>query len=473
MLFSHQNSGQSAKLRVVGKKIFISLLLPWLAGCATGPQYETPETDEPAAFLNASEERDSSPMSGWRELFHSPGLDDLLNKAEANNLTLQAAWQSVLASRIAVQRFRAAGLPHVDAGLTGETFGRSDALPGTGRGDSGDRFDADGRVGWELDLFGRVRRIVEAARANYKAEEALYHDLIFTLQADVALHYFQINSLQAEIELLERSQETRAESLKLIEQRRRAGTVSELAVAQTASLLATAESRLYAAKRIQNSLLYSLAALLGETPATFSYRPEALESAPPAIPAGLPGELLTRRPDIRRSERLLAEANALVGVAKADYFPRITLSGTLGFAARDWDDMFESISQFESAAGGVSIPIFQGGRLRANQTQAKALYEERSLLYQQSVIAAVTEAEDFLQSVRLLEAQSKAIARSVEASSKARHISMLQYEQGISDFINALDAERTALDAEQQFEQVKRNQYIDTINLIRALGGGW
>ena len=165
MLFSHQNSGQSAKLRVVGKKIFISLLLPWLAGCATGPQYETPETDEPAAFLNASEERDSSPMSGWRELFHSPGLDDLLNQAEANNLTLQAAWQSVLASRIAVQRFRAAGLPHVDAGLTGETFGRSDALSGTGRGDSGDRFDADGRVGWELDLFGRVRRSVEAARA--------------------------------------------------------------------------------------------------------------------------------------------------------------------------------------------------------------------------------------------------------------------------------------------------------------------
>ena len=188
MLFSHQNSGQSAILRVVGKKIFISLLLLCLAGCATGPQYETPETDEPTAFLNASEERDSSPMSGWREFFHSPGLDDLLNQADANNLTLQAAWQSVLASRIAVQRFRAAGLPHVDAGLTGETFGRSDALPGTGRGDSGDRFDADGRVGWELDLFGRVRRSVEAVRANYKAEEALYHDLIFTLQADVALH---------------------------------------------------------------------------------------------------------------------------------------------------------------------------------------------------------------------------------------------------------------------------------------------
>lgn len=412
-------------------------------------------------------------MAGWRELFRSPGLNGLLDQAEANNLTLQAAWQSVLGSRAAIQRFRSVGLPQIDAGLAGETFERSDALSGTGRGDSGDRFDADGRVSWELDLFGRVRRSVEAARANYEAEEALYNDLIFILQADVALHYFQINSLQTEIELLERSQETRAESLKLIEQRRRAGTVSELAVAQTVSLLATAEARLYAAQRIQNSLLYSLAALLGETPATFAYEPEALESSPPPIPGGLPGELLTRRPDIRRSERSLAEANALVGVAKADYFPRITLSGTLGFAARDWDDMFESISQLESAGGGVSIPVFQGSRLRANEAQARALYEERSLLYRQTVIAAVTEVEDLLQSVRLLEAQSEAIARSVEASSNARRISMLQYEQGVSDFITALDAERTALDAEQQFEQVKRNQYIDTINLIRALGGGW
>ena len=473
MFFFDQDSGRSALVRAVGEKAYTSLLLLALAGCATGPKYETPKTKEPAAFLNEAEGSGSPLMTGWRELFRSPRLNGLLDQVEANNLTLQAAWQSVLASRAAIQRFRSGGLPQADAGLSGETFERSDALSGIGLGGAGDRFDADGGASWELDLFGRVRRSVEAAKANYEAEEALYSDLMFALQADVALHYFQINSLQSEIELLERSQETRAESLRLIEQRRRAGTVSELAVAQTASLLATAEARLYAARRIQNSLQYSLAALLGETPATFSYQPEALDSVPPAIPSGLPGELLTRRPDIRRSERSLAEANGLVGVAKADYFPRLTLSGTFGFAARDWDDMFESISQFESAGVGVSVPVFQGGRLRANERQARALYEERFLLYQQTVIAAVTEVEDLLQSVSLLEAQSEALARSVEASSKARRISMLQYEQGVSDFITALDAERTALDAEQQFEQVKRNQYIDTINLIRALGGGW
>lgn len=468
LVFRRFSSQSASILTIVMLLVFISL-----AGCATGPKYETPASDEPAAFMNESSGTGSPPMSGWRELFRSPGLNGLLDQAEANNLTLQAAWQSVLASRATIQRFRAAGLPQVDAGLSGETFERSDALSGIGFGGAGDRFDADGRASWELDLFGRVRRSVEAAKAGYEAEKALYDDLMFTLQADVALHYFQINSLQAEIELLERSQETRAESLKLIEQRRRAGTVSELAVAQTASLLATAEARLYAAQRIQNSLLYSLAALLGETPATFAYEPKALKSSPPEIPGGLPGELLARRPDIRRSERSLAEANALVGVAKANYFPRITLSGTLGYAARDWDDMFESISRFENAGAGVSVPVFQGGRLRANEAQARALFEERSLRYRQTVISAVTEVEDFLQSVRLLESQSQAVARSVAASSNARRISTLQYEQGVSDFITALDAERTALDAEQQYEQVRRSQYVDTINLVRALGGGW
>lgn len=444
-----------------------------LAACAIGPKYETPPTSEPSRFLNEPENVSPAPMNGWRELFQSPGLNALLDRAEANNLSLQAAWQSVLASRATIQRFRSDGLPQIDAGSSADFFENSDALASSGQGDSGERYDVDARISWELDLFGRVRRSVEAAKASFEAEEALYHDLMFTLQADVALHYFQINSLQAEIELLERSRETRAESLELIQQRFDAGMVSELAVAQTAALLATAEARLFDVVRIQNSFLYSLAALLGETPATFSYEPQALEKDPPNVPTGLAGELLERRPDIRQAERLLAEANALVGVAQADFFPRITLSGDIGFAAREWDDLFKTVSEFSSGGGGVSIPVFQGGRLRANKAQARATYEQRALLYRQSVIAAVTEVEDLLQSVRLLEGQSEAVARSAEASNQARRISMLQYEQGILDFISALDAERSALNAEQQLEQVKRDQFIDTINLIRALGGAW
>lgn len=451
--------------------IILSAILV-ITGCAVGPDYEQPEVDTPGAFLN-SEGVDSPPMGGWRTLFHSPELNALLQQAEANNHNLQAAWQSVLASRAVLRRFRADGLPQVDAGLSANYFNNSDALSPTGQGDSGERYDADLQVGWELDLFGRIRRSVQAASATAEAQEADYQDLLFTLQADIAQHYFQINSLQAEIELLERSKQTRQESLELIQQRFRTGTVSELAVAQTTTLLANAESRHFAAIRVQNSLIYSLAALLGETPSNFSFQPTTLDEDPPDVPSGLPGELLERRPDIRRSERQLAADSERIGVAKASYFPSITLRGTIGFASRDWDDLFGSDAALDSISPGISVPIFEGGRLRANEAVALANFEESLALYKQQVINAVTEVEDFLQSVSLLKSQRDAIARSVVASEQAREISMLQYQRGVSDFINALDAERTALDAAQQLEQIRRSQFVNTINLIRALGGTW
>jgi len=438
-----------------------------------GPDYEAPELNTPSAYHNAASNQASSLMGGWRQLFQSPELIALIEKAERNNHTLIAAWQSVVASRAITRRFKAEGLPQVDTGLSVNYFNNSDAVAQDGSGDSGERYDADVLARWELDLFGKIRRSVQAAEANADAQEALYQDFLFTLQADVASLYFQIQSFQSEIELLQRSQETRQESLDLIKQRFQAGTVSELAVAQTTSLLANAESRLYSAMRTQNSLKYALAALLGETPGTFRFIPSPLDDDPPKVPAGIPGDLLSRRPDIRAAERSLAASNEFVGVAKASFFPSITLSGTLGYASRDWNNLFNSGSSFDSLRPGVTVPLFEGGRLRANEQQALALYKKDLELYMQTVISAVTETEDMLQSIRLLDQQRIAIGKAVEASQQARRISLLQYQRGLSDFITALDAERTALDAEQQFVQVKRAQYLAAINLVRALGGAW
>jgi len=455
-------------MRTISAALTLSIVASIFSGCRTIQHSEPPSEETPSAFVNSTGS-DAPQIAHWRELFRSDELDRLLDKAKSNNLNLQAAWESVQASQAIVKRFRSEGLPQANAGGSAERFDNADSLGG----DSGDRFDADLRASWELDLFGRVRNSVKAAVADAAAEEALYEDLMFALQADVALHYFQINSLQSEIEILERSQETRAESLTLIEERLKAGTVSELAVAQTASLLATAESRLFGLKRIQNGLRYSLAALLGETPDSFSLEPMPLEAEPPLTPSGLPSDLLKRRPDIRRAAFQLEEANALLGIAKADFFPRITLSGVFGFASRDWDALFDSGSEFDRFGPSVSVPVFQSGRLRANKAQAEANLERQRLLYRNAIIEAVTEVEILLQSIRLRDSQRKAIARSVEATDKARRISDLQYKQGISDFITALDAERSALDAAQQAEQVRRDQFVDTINLIRALGGSW
>ena len=460
------------KLRTKFALPILGALFCALVGCQTVQKEEPSKNEVPPKFLNETSSA-SQQVDNWRSLFGSPELNTLLDRAKSNNLSLQAAWESFQASQAIVKRFRSDGLPQASLGGAAERFNNSDSLAGNGVGDSGERFDADLRAAWELDLFGRVRASVRAATANAMADEALYQDLMFALQADVALHYFQINSLQSEIEILERSQETRAESLSLIEERLKAGTVSELAVAQTASLLATAESRLFGLKRIQNGLRYSLAALLGETPDSFSLEPEALEAETPQTPSGIPSDLLKRRPDIRRAEFQLEEARALLGVAKADFFPRITLSGAFGFASRDWDTLFNTSSEFDRIGPSVSLPVFQSGRLRANKAQAEANLERQELLYRNAIIEAVTEVEILLQSIRLRESQRQAIARSVEATENARRISDLQYKQGISDFITSLDAERSALDAAQQAEQVRRDQFVDTINLIRALGGSW
>ncbi|MCB1121121.1 MAG: efflux transporter outer membrane subunit [Verrucomicrobiae bacterium] len=438
-----------------------------------GPEYEPPELQTPPAFINSIDDSIIPEGMVWKDLFASPELNALLQKVRDNNHDLKAAWQSVLASRAAIRRFRSDGFPDVKAGIRGNEFTNSDALSSSGSGGSGSRYDADLAASWEFDLFGSIRRSVQAAEASAEVREALYQDLMFTLQADVASLYFQILSYQSEIELLQRSRETRHESLDLIQQRFQAGTVTELTVAQTSSLLATAEIRLFAVQRTQNSLIYALGVLLGQTPDRFEFEPTPLELDPPIIPAGIPGDLLTRRPDLRAAERDLAAAHELVGLAKASYFPTITLSGTLGLAAREWDELFSSRAALDSLRPGISIPLFEGGRLRANEQQAIAIFEQRLELYKQDVIGAVAEVEDTLQSIALLGEQEKAIARSVEASQQARRISMLQYQRGLSDFINALDAERTALNADQQFVQIKRAQFVATINLIRALGGSW
>ncbi len=442
-------------------------------GCMVGPDYQDPQMETPESFINASPVGASMPVDGWRGLFDSPELNTLIERAEVNNLNLQAAWQSVIASRTALRRVRSDILPSLNGGLRADFSESSGALSSTGVGSSSQRFDADLVANWEIDLFGRIRRSINATEASIEAQEALYQDLMFNIQADIAQLYFRINLLEAEVQVLEKSLETRSQSLALVRERFSAGTVSELAVVRTESLLANAQSRLLSVRRVQNSLIYSLALLLGETPSSFNFEPHAYDGSPPKIPSSIPSDLLQRRPDIRFAERALAEANERVGVAKASFFPSITLRGTIGQASRDWDELFDSNAQLESIRPGISIPIFQGGNLRANKEQAIALYERRYILYKQSVISAVTEVEDLLQSVRLIESQEEAILRVVESSRRAREISLFQFERGISDFINALDAERSALDAEQQYVQVKRAYFEDTIDLIRALGGAW
>ncbi len=434
-----------------------------------------PELEAPDQFLNADalSSRAANPAREWISFFESETLRDLLEAAQSRNHDLKAAYHSVQSARAITRQFRSDARPQIDGSLSGNSFSESAAISSDGISDDGERFDAALSASWELDLFGRIRKSIRSAAANASAQEALYREIMFTLQADVAQLYFRVNSLQSEIELLEKSRDTRQESLKLVKERFATGTVSELDVAQSETLLATAESRLFELQRIQNSLSYALAVLVGETPSTFEFSPEPLTQTPPTIPNGLPGELLTRRPDVQQAEYLLAAASEQVGLAKTSFFPQVSLSGTIGYAAFNWDELFKPSSYLESIGAQGSVPFFRGGALRARLAQNQALYEQRLEEFKQVAIEAITEVDDLLQSTRLLRMQSDSLSQAVNAAQRAREISALQYERGLVDFITALDAERTALDIEQQFVQVQRSQFVNTVNLLRALGGSW
>ncbi len=449
--------------------------LALLSGCAIIPSPPVPEADAPDQFLNASTQTGASANATeeWASLFDLATLTELLEAAQTRNHTLRAAYHSVQSARAIIRQTRSDGLPQIDGSLSANAFSESAVLSPDGISDSGERYDANVSASWELDLFGRIQRSIRSAAASAAAQEALYQQLMFALQADVAQFYFQARSLQSEIELLEQSRDTRQKSLTLVEERFETGTVSELDVAQSETLLATAEARLFELKRIQNSFVYALGALVAETPSTFTFEPKPLNQTLPEIPKILPGELLTRRPDVRQAEFVLAAAAEQVGVARASFFPQISLSGAIGYAAFDWDELFKPSSYFEDLGAQGALPFFRGGRLRGQLAQNRALYEQRIEEFKQVSIEAITEVDDLLQSSRLLEQQSESLTRAVGAAQRAREISSLQYERGLVDFITALDAERTALDIEQQFVQIQRSQFVNTVNLLRALGGSW
>ncbi len=446
-----------------------------LSGCAIIPSPPVPELDAPDQFLNSNAQsgKSTNATREWISLFELEPLQELLEAAHTRNHNLRAAYQSVQSARAITRQFRSDAWPQIDGSLSANSFSESAAISPDGVSDSGERFDAALSAGWELDLFGRIRKSIRSAEANAAAQEALYYEIMFTLQADVALFYFQANSLQSEIELLEKSRDTRQKSLKLVQERFATGTVSELDVAQSETLLATAEARLFELQRIQNSFVYALGVLVGKTPSTFDFKPKPLNHNLPEIPPGLPGELLTRRPDVKQAEFLLAAASEQVGFAKASFFPQISLSGTIGYAGYNWDELFKPSSYLENLGAQGSLPFFRGGRLRARLAQNRALYEQRLEEFKQVAIEAITEVDDLLQSTHLLERQSDSLTQAVNAAQRAREISSIQYERGLVDFITALDAERTALDIEQQFVQVQRSQFVNTVNLLRALGGSW
>jgi multidrug efflux system outer membrane protein len=333
-------------------------------------------------------------------------------------------------------------------------------------------------LSYEVDLWGRVRRGFESARADAQASLADYYTVLLTLQTDVAQNYFSLRALDAEIGTVNSTLELRHEQVKLVQSRFDGGIGSDLDVAQAQTELASAEADAAALAQQRDQSENALAILIGENPSSFrldiiSNANENWHPEPPMIPAGLPADLLERRPDVAQAERQLASANAKIGVARAAFFPVLTLTGSGGFVSGSVDNLFDWNSRAWSFGPSVSLPLFAGGRNRANYQRSQAAFTEALAQYRQQVLVAFGDVENSLSSIRHLADQAAAQERGVESARRAADLATDRYRSGIVAYINVVDASREALAAERDNALLAGQRLTAAVQLIKALGGGW
>ena len=331
-------------------------------------------------------------------------------------------------------------------------------------------------LSYEIDLWGRVRRGFESARAEAQASLAAFYNVLLTLQGDVAQNYFAVRALDAEIATVTGTVDLRKEQVRLVRSRFEGGIGSELDVARAETELAMTEAEAASLAQRRNELENAIAILVGSNPSAFrlpAVGTNGWNPQPPAIPAGLPADLLERRPDVAEAERQLASANARIGVAKAAFFPVLSLTGSGGYVSGDIDSLFKWDSRTWSIGPSLSLPLFAGGRNRANYKRSRAAFEEAVAHYRQRVLVAFGEVENSLSGIRHLIDQAAAQQRAVANARRAAELATDRYRSGIVSYLEVVDASREALQAERADAQLAGQRLIAAVQLIRALGGGW
>ena len=475
--------GAVAGLLFIG---ILSVAVSARAGVLTvGPDYQAPTNALPAQYKavelghwKEGRPLDQVPKGDWWTVFGDPALDTLETQAIQANQNLKAAVARVEEARSTARVSRSSLLPNVslDPSYNRQRYSPN-ADPSFGN-ITANTFSTPLDLSYEVDLWGRVRRGFESARADAQASLATYYNVLLTLQSDVAQNYFSLRSLDAEIATVRDTLDLRHEQVNLVRSRYEGGIGNELDVAQAETELATTEADAADLARRRDQLENALAILAGQNPSAFHLA--ALGQAntnwhpqPPAIPAGLPADLLERRPDVATAERQLASANAKIGVARAAFFPVLTLTGSGGFLSGDVDSLFNWNSRTWSIGPSVSLPIFAGGRNRANLRRSQAAFAEAAALYRQQVLVAFGDVENSLSDIRHLADQAAAQERAVESARRAADLATDRYRSGIVAYIEVVDASRDALATERTNAELAGQRLIAAVQLIKALGGGW
>jgi len=455
-----------------------------MVGCAPmGPDYRRPELVTDARYKEEGVWRfavpaDAVPRGAWWRVFRDAELDRLEELAGAGNPGLRAALLRVDQARVAARGTAVDFLPEANARVSADRRGDSGNLRRS-RGDvaffgaTWNQFRVPLEAAWELDFWGRVRRTVEAAEADAGAAAALAASARLTMEADLAQNYFAARTVQSEIETLEATVDLRKRAVGLVNDRFRSGAISELDVARAETELAGGEADLAALRQRRSELVHAMATLTGQAATSFRCETRALAGEPPAIPAGVPADLLQRRPDIAESERRMAAASARIGAAKAAFFPSVRLTGRLAVESSATDDLFTLGSRAWAAGSAVNFPVFEQALNAAVYSGRKLQFEEALATYQQTALRAFEEVENQLSALRYLSEQEAAQGRAVVASGRAATLSAERFRAGAVSFLEVVDADRTRLQSLRQSRQTAGQRYVATVQLIRALGGGW
>jgi len=431
---------------------------------------ETPQNWKPA------EPADQALRGKWWEVYQDPQLNALEEKINISNQSLKAAQAQFTQARATVRYSRADYYPTVTAGVsaTRERYSGNRPLnltPGTGETANDLVIPVD--MSYEPDVWGRVRRSVEAARANAQATLADLESVSLSVHAELAVDYFQARELDAEAQLLDSTVSSYARQLELTNDRFKGGIASQVDVAQAQTQLETARAQTIDVREQRTQFEHAIAVLIGEPASTFTLPVAVLSETPPVIPPGLPSELLERRPDIAANERLMAAANANIGVAKAAYFPLFNLFPSAGFESTTIVNWLSGASAFASVGASAVVTAFDVGRRRAASDQARAAYDQAVANYRQDVLTAYQEVEDNLAALRLLEDESNTETAAVAAAEHSLALSNNRYKGGVTAYLEVITAQTTALANERTAVQISGRRMVDSVLLIKALGGGW
>ena len=448
----------------------------FLMSCAMGPDYERPKTDMAETFRMAEAPPDAPSIANlaWWELLRDEPLQQLVRIALEENKDLQRAAATVDEFQARALIARSDFLPGLSVSANAPSFGRRTIFLVPGFSNPFNYY-LQGALSWEIDIWGRIRRSTEAARADLFSKEENRRAVVLQLVSGVAESYFNLLQFEAQMDIAKRALQSWEESVRIAQARLKQGMTSRLDTDQFEAERANAAARMAELERQMVQAENQLSVLLGRKPFAIPRgRPLTDQVMPPAVPAGLPSELLQRRPDLLQAEQQLAAATARIGAAKAERFPKISLTGLLGFASPQLSQLFTDNRAFFGVAGaGLAAPLLNSQALGFQQEAIEAQAKQAVAQYEQTVLTAFREVEDALVAVRTARAQNEAQQAQVNALQSALRLAELRYKGGLANYLDVLVARRNLFEAELAMTSSRRLQLVSVVQLYKALGGGW